>query len=243
MRNSKLLRRHAVSRLPLVSFLPICLFLLTATATAADKRPGTACTTAEQCLSLGMFYYNNDDITDKASQQFKQVITRFPKSTAQVESAQYFLGSYYQRKYYIQSQRLGKGDRSLLDWATKEYRKYTDQFYKNGSSQWLADAFFNMGLAYLQLGDSGNAYNELSKMRDSASRDKSVYIYEVVWSPLSGDIIDGFFPTVALADVALGRTYYQTGQQQANAGGDPFAQRVATIKRWCQSQKSRSSAK
>ena len=240
MRNSKPLRRHALSRMPLVFFV---FFLLSATTTAADKRSGTSCTTAEQCLSLGMFYYNNDDITDKASQQFKQVITRFPKATSQVESAQYFLGSYYQRKYYIQSQRQGKGDRSMLDLATKEYRKYTDQYYKNGSSQWLADAFFNMGLAYLQLGDGGNAYNELSKMRDAAWRDRSVYIYEVIWSPLSGDVVDGFFPTESLADVALGRTYSQTGQQQANPGGDLFTQRVAVIKRWCQSQKSKASAK
>src|SRR5258706_14136251 len=95
--------RGVKRQLVIVPFL-LALFLL---ATAGQATAQT-CATADQCLSLGLFYYNNDDISDKASQQFKLVMTKYTRSTKQVETAQYYLASYYQRKYYIQAQRFRK---------------------------------------------------------------------------------------------------------------------------------------
>src|SRR2546425_1104819 len=52
--------------------------------------------TAEQILSVGELYYNNAEINDKAAQQFRLVIKKYPNSR-EAEKAQYYLGSYYQR--------------------------------------------------------------------------------------------------------------------------------------------------
>ena len=221
---SKTCHRGVTRQLGIVPFLLACFLLATAGQVKAQK-----CSTAEQCLSLGLFYYNNDDISDKASQQFKLVMTRYPRSAKQVETAQYYLASYYQRKYYIQVQRLGvgKGGSAVLKLAAAEYRNYTDQYYKSGSSQWLADAFFNLALVYLQMGDTTSAYNELSKMRDAEWRDQSVYVYEVVWSLRPEDVVNGSLSTSSLANFALGGLKHY----------DSFDQTVSLIKGWCQGNK------
>ena len=214
--------RGVTRQLGIGPFLLAC-FLL---ATAGQARAQT-CATADQCLSLGLFYYNNDDISDKARQQFKLVMTKYPRSTKQVETAQYYLASYYQRKYYIQVQRLRKRDSALLESAAAEYRNYTDRYYKSGSSEWLADAFFNLALVYLQMGETTSAYNELSKMRDASWRDGSVYVYEVVWSLRPEDVVNGNLSTVSLANFALG----------VLKDNDAFDQTVLLIKGWCQGNK------
>ncbi len=216
--------RGVTRQIGIAPFL-LAFFLL---ATAGQAR-AQKCATPDQCLSLGLFYYNNDDISDKASQQFKLVITKYPRSTKQVETAQYYLASYYQRKYYIKAQRLRKGDSALLKLAAAEYRNYTNRYYKGGSSQWLADAFFNLALVYLQMGDTTSAYNELSKMRDAAWRDGSVYVYEVVWSLRPEDVVNGNLSTLSLANFALG----------VLKDNYPFDQTVSLIKEWCQGSKQR----
>lgn len=197
------------------------------------------CTTAQQCLARGIFYYNNDDINDNASEHFKRVISRFSTSSKELEQARYYLASYYQRKYYIQKHRLRGGDRKVLELAAAKYGEFINS-YRAGSSQWLADAFFNQALAYLQLGDSKRAYDEMYNMREAKKRDGSVYIYEVVWSPRPEDVVDSYLPTEYLANFGLGVVYGNpSGQQQANVP-DSFEQKVLAIRRWCQSQKSKS---
>ena len=77
-------------------------------------------------------------------------------------------------------------------------------------------------------------------MRDANGRDGSVYIYEIVWSPKPEDVVDNYVPTKSLADFTLG---VLSGQAYQNQGGVPlnsFEQKVAAIKRWCQSRKSKS---
>jgi hypothetical protein len=197
------------------------------------------CTTAERCLSLGIYYYNNDDISDQAVRQFNLVMSRYARSP-QAEQAQYFLASYYQRKYYIQLRRQQRNDRRLLQLAANEYKKYTDRYYRNGSGQWLADAFFNLGIVYLQVNDPGSAGNELSKMRDASGRDGSVYLYEIIWSPSPDDVIDSYVAARPLANFALSILYGKNSVQQRNAGdSNSFDQKVLMLRKWCQSQKSR----
>jgi hypothetical protein len=202
------------------------------------------CTTADQCLSLGIYYYNNDDISDQAARQFNLVMTKYAGSK-QAEQAQYFLASYYQRKYYIQLRRQRKDERKLLQLAAIEYKKYTDRYYQNGSGQWLADAFFNLGLVYLQVNDPNSAGNELSKMRDASGRDGSVYLYEIVWSPSPDDVIDSYVAARPLANFALSILSGKISVQQIQrsvGGGDSFDQKVLMLKKWCQLQKSRPQA-
>jgi hypothetical protein len=200
------------------------------------------CKTADQCLSLGIYYYNNDDISDQAVKQFNLVMTKYAGSK-QAEQAQYFLASYYQRKYYIQLRRQRRDERKLLQLAANEYKKYTDRYYQNGSGQWLADAFFNLGLVYLQVNDPNSAGNELSKMREASGRDGSVYLYEIIWSPSPDDVIDSYVAAKPLANFALSILYGKSSMQQRSpGGGDSFDQKVLMLRKWCQLQKSRPQA-
>lgn len=237
MRQSNPWQVYAPARLWFLLFIFSCFGLGSAHTVTAQPIP--RCTTAAQCLSLGVYYYNNDDITDKAVRQFNLVMARYA-GTKPAEQAQYFLASYYQRKYYIQLRRQGRDDRRLLELAANEYRRYTDRYYQTGSGQWLADAFFNLGLVYLQMKDSGSAGNELSKMRDASGRDGSVYVYEIIWSPSPEDVIDSYVAAKPLADFALSTLYGKNSMQQKNVGGgDSFDQKVLMLRKWCQLQRSR----
>lgn len=237
MRQSNPWQRCTAGRLWFLLFM--FSFLSLVSASTARTQTIRRCTTADQCLSLGIYYYNNDDITDQAVKQFNLVMARYAGSK-QAEQAQYFLASYYQRKYYIQLRRQGRDDRRLLQLAGNEYTKYTDRYYKTGSGQWLADAFFNLGLVYLQVNDSGRAGNELSKMRDASGRDGSVYIYEIIWSPSPEDVIDSYVAAKPLAEFALSTLYGKSSmQQRAPGSGDSFEQKVLMLRKWCQLQKSR----
>jgi hypothetical protein len=180
----------------------------------------------DQILKKGFFYYNNDDITDNAAAQFRAVIARYPKSD-EAETAQYYLGSYFQRKYYVELSKYRREDKTALEAAKKEYRAYTDKYYKTGNHQWLADAFFNLALVFMQQGDSKNAGFELSKMGGADSLDKSVYIYQVVYSQSADEVIDNSFPAKSLANYA---------SSVARNSRQSFAQNVASIKQWCRSQ-------
>ena len=186
--------------------------------------------TPDQMLKLAIFYYNNDDITDKAATQFRAVIAKYPKSN-EAETAQYYLGSYFQRKYYIEQAKYRKADAAALESARREYRAYTDKYYKSGTHQWLADAFFNLALVYLQKNDARNAGFELNKMSGAASLDGTVYIYQIVYSQSSDDVINGSFPAKALADYAI---------SVANSK-QSFIQQAAALKQWCRQRGAKAS--
>lgn len=211
----------------MTAMLSLALFCLclALTCAAQTKQQGIA-SSADQLLKLGFFYYNNDDITDKAATQFRAVISKYPKST-EAETAQYYLGSYYQRKYYVQLEKYRKPDARALESAKKEYRAYTDRYYKTGSRQWLADAFFNLALVYLQTGDARNAGFELSKMGGASALDNSTYIYQVIYSQSYDDVLDGNFNSKALADYTA----------VLIKGTKPsFKQTVNSIRDWCRRQ-------
>lgn len=205
--------------------LTCCLMGFGAKAASGQQAKGkTVAASPDQQLKLGFFYYNNDDISDKAAAQFRLAANSRDPATA--ETAQYYLGSYFQRKYYVQQANYGKADRKALETAVLEYRAYTTKYYKTGSHQWLADAFFNLALVYLQLGDARNAGFELNKLREAKALDDSVYIYQVIYSQSRNDVLDAFFPSGPLAD-------YTSALLSA---GQPFDQQIAAIKNWCRQQ-------
>jgi hypothetical protein len=181
---------------------------------------------ADELLKKGYFYYNNDDITDKAATQFRAVMAKYPKSD-EAETAQYYLGSYFQRKYYVELTKYRRTDPNALKSAKDAYRAYTNKYYKSGNHQWLADAFFNLALVFLQQGDAKNAGYELNKMGGAASLDGSVYIYQVIYSQNKDDVLNSEFRTKALADYA---------SSIVGNSNQSFAQKVAAIKQWCRNQ-------
>jgi hypothetical protein len=181
----------------------------------------------QQILALGTYYYNNDDISGRAEQSFRQLLTSRYAGSEEAESAQYFLASYYERKFYIQRAKWRKDDWNSLKQAVDEYRHYTDKYYNSGTSKWLSDAFFNLAVVDMQLNDNGNAFNELSKIKGAAARDPTIYIYQIIWSPQSKDVIDAALPATRVSDWTLALLRSK----------GYFEQRIATLTQWCQGQK------
>jgi hypothetical protein len=188
--------------------------------TVAIFNTGASGQTPDQILRKGMAYYNSDNISDQAAIQFK-LILRKHNTSPEAESAQYHLASYYQRKFYIIKRNKGREDKNSLLQAKTEYGKYTLVYKDRGTKKWLTDAFFNLALVYFQLNDSQKAVWELNKMSDFAERDPQVYIYAVVWSPDSGDLINRSYGARALADFVRGNSEKS------------FPNLVNVIKRWC----------
>ena len=184
-------------------------------------------TSPQAMLELALYYYNNDDTTGRAEESFKRLLTRYDVQIPQYEAAQYYLAAYYQRKFYLQSAK-GEPDWNALKQAAVEYRNYTDQFYKQGKHSWLSDAFFNLAIVNLQLGEPWKAVDELSKMRDAAEIDPTVYIYQVVWSPQSESVIDAYLPTTKLGDYTMSLVRRKDYE---------FERALVQIQKWCQSQR------
>ncbi|PYS87947.1 MAG: hypothetical protein DMF64_21790 [Acidobacteria bacterium] len=201
--------------------------LLTLVVQGADAKPRKRRATAGQSLSVALFSYNSDDISDIAVKQFQTVITQFP-GTQEAETAQYYLASYYQRKYYIQRERLRKEDPNLLRAAREQYFRYIDKYSTEGIGQWLTDAHFNIALADIQLQERDNAAIILERMLRAAGRDPKIYIYQIVWSVNPGDVVDAYMPAESLANYTF----------TLLKGGQTAEQVIPSLRRWCQGQKS-----
>jgi hypothetical protein len=194
------------------------------------QRAAQRASSPQQILALGTYYYNNDDVSGLAEQSFRQLLTSKYAGTAEAESAQYFLASYYERKFYIQRAKWRRDDWNSLKQAAVEYRNYTDKYYGSGTAKWLSDSFFNLAVVDMQLNDNGNAFNELSKIKGAATRDPTIYIYQIIWSPQSKDVIDANLPAARLADLTLSLLANRKSY---------FDQRIASLTQWCQGQKAK----
>ena len=184
--------------------------------------------TAQIKLDLALHHYDTDDLDKRAEDLLKQLLIRRYDGTPQSETAQYYLGAYYQRRFYLCSVKQGDPDWSALKQGRDEYRKYTDKYYNAGTHKWLNDSFFNLAMVYLQLGEPWNAVNELEKMKKAAEIDPVVYIYQIVWSSQSYDVIDSSLPADKLADYAL---------KVIKENGQDFGRAVVLIQKWCQGQR------
>ncbi|HEX7312444.1 MAG TPA: tetratricopeptide repeat protein [Pyrinomonadaceae bacterium] len=183
--------------------------------------------TPEQIYSIGFFYYNNNEIKDdKAARQFQYVIDKFP-SSAEAEKAQFFLGSYYHRKFNMQRQRSVETGSETLTKARDAYEAYIKKYPKGGPCECLSDAYFNLSIVHMQLRETAQARQRLNTMKETSRIDPTVYVYQVIWSFSSKDIIDSHFDTVNLANYA---------DQISGLDTDLF---IKQLKLWCMSQKSR----
>lgn len=205
--------------------------LLLPAGSLAQSKADKSDQTAQSKLDLALHYYNTGDLNTRAEELLKQLLIKRYDGTPQSESAQYYLAAYYQRRFYLCSEKQGDPDWSALKQGRDEYRTYTNKYYHAGTRQWLTESFFNLAMVYLQLGEPWNAVNELGKMKKAAERDPGVYIYKIVWSSQSQDVIDSSLPASQLADYAL-KVIYENGKD--------FDRAVLLIKKWCQGQRSKS---
>lgn len=188
-----------------------------------------ATSSAKATLDLGMYYYNSGDVSGKAEQQFKRVLENYPR-TPEYETAQYYLAAYYHRRFYLQQ---AKAPEKPPDWnglkqSIPEYLKYTSKFEKEGKGTWLSDAFFNLALVYLRVGNIDAAKGALWRIKEASVKDPTIYIHQVIWSPQSQTVVDAHLSASPLADYTLslvqGRDYY-------------FEKAVSQLQKWAQAHR------
>ena len=173
--------------------LTVC-FVGALTTTAFGKTP-----TAAQLLKQGSSYQAADDTTDRAADIYRQLIRLFPRSV-EAEAAQFFLGTYYERKFFILEQRNKTEDWDALNQAEQELYKYKGK-YPKGS--YLADTYHILAIIALRRGYSKTAVSWLQTMKQAAAADKKVYIFRMTWSPNTNDVVKRYCDTRALADANL----------------------------------------
>lgn len=183
--------------------------------------------TPDKLLSLGDFYYRNNDISDKADAYYRQVIRNSP-GTQTAGYAQYNRGNYWFRKFYVVKEQYSKEDSAALVEAERQFYDFIDKFARQTNTiGLLSDAEFNLALVYLQQGRRDYAVGWLNRMLSEAvKQDQMVYVYKVVWTSKPADIVDRNVDAAQLA------TFARHAIQQ---GGDTNSV-VLDIKRWCQKQ-------
>ena len=99
---------------PIFRFAFAVCFVIAITTSAMGKTPSAA-----QLLKQGSSYQAADDTSDRAADIYRQLIRLFPKSL-EAEAAQFFLGTYYHRKFFILEQRNRTQDWESLNRAEEE---------------------------------------------------------------------------------------------------------------------------
>jgi hypothetical protein len=163
--------------------------------------------TSVQLLREGSSYQSADDTSDRAAIAYRLVIQKYPTSI-QAEQAQYFLGTYYEKKFFLVEGRSKVPDWSSFDQADKEFYSYVGKYGTKGTKSYLADSYFNLAMIALRRGyrdkDYRNTANKLlTQMNDVANQDTKVYVTKVVWSARSDDVVKKYCDTRSLASATL----------------------------------------
>ena len=179
---------------------------------------------ADKLLSLGDFYFRNNDVSDAADRYYKQAIRSAP-GTQTAGRAQYNRGSYWFRKFYIVKEQYSKEERAALVEAEGQYYDFIDKYARQTNTiDLLSDAEFYLALVYLQQGKRDFAIGWLNRLSaEAAKQDQMVYVNKVVWSSKPGDIVDRNVDAAQLAAFT---------RQAIEKGGDTNAV-IVDIRRWC----------
>lgn len=157
---------------------------------------------AAQLLKEGSSYQSADDTSDRAAEAYSILIQKYPR-TSQAEQAQFFLGTYYHKKFHILEHKVRTEDWSSFNKAESALYAYVGQ-YQRGS--YVADAYLTLALISLRRGYNDkhrdNAISLLKKMSEQKA-DGLVYIYKVVWSPYSDDVVKRYCAKSSLASSAI----------------------------------------
>jgi tetratricopeptide (TPR) repeat protein len=179
---------------------------------------------ADKLLSLGDFYFRNNDISDAADRYYRQAILSAPRSQT-AGYAQFNRGNYWFRKYYVFKEQYSKEDRRALSEAEGQYYDFIDKFARQTNTiGLLSDAEFYLALVYLQQGKRDYAIGWLNRMvAEAVKQDQIVYVHRVVWSSKPGDIVDRNVDAAQLAAFT---------RQTIQKGADTNAV-ILEIRRWC----------
>jgi hypothetical protein len=177
---------------------------------------------AAQLLKEGSSYQGADDTSDRAAIVYRIVIQKYPRSI-QAEQAQFYLGTYYQNKFFIIEHKYGKQDWSAFNQAEDALKAYAASYPKG---TYLADAYHSLALISLRRGYSdshqADAKAWLVKMSGQGT-DSKIYMYKVIWSPHSDDVVKRTCNKNALAAA-------ETILINRNTTFDNF---TTALKEWC----------
>jgi len=165
----------------------------------------TSSQTAKQLLSQASYYYSIDDISDRASDLYRQILAKYPNSL-EAEQAQFYLGLYFHKKFYCLRNRSKIDNWSAFNNAEEALNAYIKKYSSRGTKSYLADAYFTLAIIYLQRGGDTNrkrAIDYLNKMNVAASKDSRVYVEYIVWTPNPKENINAYCDTRKLAAVSL----------------------------------------
>ena len=180
--------------------------------------------TAVQLLNEGSSYQSADDTSDRAAIAYRLVIQKYP-SSSQAEQAQYFLGTYYEKKFFLQETKSKQQDWSSFNQADEAFYSYVGKYRTRGTKSYLADSYFNLAIIALRRNYPDTAKKLLAQMSAVAKQDSKVYVTKVVWSGRSGDVVKRYCDTKALASASL----------TAINSTASFDATVRNLTTWCQS--------
>ncbi len=154
-----------------------------------------------------------DDTSDRAAERYRQLIAQYP-GTREAEAAQFSLGGYYSRKFFILEQREKVQDWDSFNRAEEALYKYVSA-YPQGV--YLADAYHTLAVISLRRGYTENAIKLWHTVKEVANRDQRVYISKVTWSTNDDDVVKGYCDAGSLADFSLGVAAKQPFHETVNA--------------------------
>jgi tetratricopeptide (TPR) repeat protein len=154
----------------------------------------------EQLLKQGGTYQASADTSDRAAERYRELIAQYPGSR-EAETAQFSLGSYYNRKFFILEQRDKVQDWDSFNKAEEALYKYVGMYPRGIYS---ADAYHTLAMISLRRGYTDNAIKLWNTMNEAAARDPKVYISRLTWSTNSEDLVKGYCDTGSLAEVSIG---------------------------------------
>jgi hypothetical protein len=159
-------------------------------------------TSAASLLRQGTSYQAVDDVSDRAADYYRLVLQKYPTSS-QAEQAQFYLASYYQKKFFILEQRSKTQDWSAFNEAENALNAYVTNYSKKGTGSYLGDAYHTLGVISLRRGYVDSARKYFDSMAKVGARDRSVFIYKVVWSANPADVVNKTCKTETLAAGSL----------------------------------------
>lgn len=204
----------------------ICFVTISALGQKSARQQGSAVDGAK-LLELGDYYYRSNDVSDAADRYYQQAIASAAGSQT-AGYAQYNRANYWFRKFYVLNEQHSKPDPSALSQAERHYYNFVDKFAKQTNTVGLlADAEFYLALVYLQQGNREYAIGWLNHLQaEAVKHDQSIYVYKVVWSSRTGDVVDRDLDAAQLAAYASSAIKKNTNTNDI----------ILEIKRWCQSQ-------
>ena len=221
----RIIRRFETIAGPAVLFISIAPYL---SAEAHNRLYLQQSVAPAQLLAQGKFYQSANDFSDRAAEQYRLVINLYPASK-EARSAQFYLGTYYQKKFFFLRYSQKVDDQAALRESDAALSAYINKYGKEKIVPDLADAHHGLILTKLAEGDTQAARSLALQMQAIAGKDKDVYIYQVAWSPNREDVIDANFDSKSLAAFTLKLI-------DSKAGFDDL---VAQTRAWCREQKKR----